>query len=201
MWRSSDTCLRGCCRNATCGRRTTRPRRSERRCHRTLCAARTSRWTCRGTELAKLGRYSTVVSGRRCAFPPYSMRPQISFLLLFITAAVVGAAAGSFLVPLNGNRHGIRNEAWRRTASGWELASSWQIPVNGSTTHRTASNLTGSHAPSLRLDTHPAALALLQLMAVFAALACCSRRSPLQAGMAGLPAIISRSFRASFFGS
>src|SRR5687768_12447182 len=53
------------------------------------------------------------------------------------------------------------SDAWRRTANGWELISRWhEQPLRSEWT-----------PPAFRLDGHPAALALLQSLAVVGAFA------------------------------
>lgn len=98
------------------------------------------------------------------------------------------------------------SDDWRRTANGWERNHSWPTAISpawrlfhinafASTTSRTQA----SSRP--RLDTHPAVLALAQLFASILVLSLF--RSPQQASpsLSALLATISRSFRASAFGS
>ena len=79
-------------------------------------------------------------------------------------AALAGLVAGAlaFAPPVLGNEAGSADvtDAWRRTANGWELVNRWheqppRYPV----------------VPAVRLDSHPAALALLQSLAVVVAFA------------------------------
>jgi hypothetical protein len=53
------------------------------------------------------------------------------------------------------------SDAWRRTANGWELVTRWhEQPLRSDST-----------PPAFRLDSHPAALALLQSLTVVGAFA------------------------------
>jgi hypothetical protein len=127
------------------------------------------------------------------------MRLQRIPVDVFVLAAVlVGMATGTLLSVFS--TRGSHDDAWRRTASGWERVSGWQAQASNSMPARTARIDAG--VPSARFDTHPAALALLQIGVVVGALAFYSR-PPVEAQnqQASVPAIISRSYRASFFGS
>jgi hypothetical protein len=80
-----------------------------------------------------------------------------------VVAVVLLAGAFACVAPALGNDAGAEGAAdgWRRTANGWELVSRWhdQPPVQYSV------------ESAIRLDGHPAALALLQSLAVVGAFA------------------------------
>ena len=95
---------------------------------------------------------------------------------------------------------GATADTWRRTADGWERVGDWRPAAP-----RARESLDQSrHVPETlpRLDTHPAVLALAQLVAVLLTLAWRPKRASMPANwLETLPAAISRSFRASIFGS
>jgi hypothetical protein len=110
------------------------------------------------------------------------------FIFVAFAAAMVACL---FDLQLSGQTTAQHSD-WRRTANGWERTDRWAVkplalPL---ATHQAA--------VGTRLDPHPAAVALVQLVAVLAALAFFSR--PL-AHSRGLVSAISSSYRASFFGS
>jgi hypothetical protein len=93
----------------------------------------------------------------RSAISTYGV-PLIAFLGLLATAGLYspaqaeadGAAAAT-----------TTEDPWRRTSNGWELVDRW---------NRTA-NRPVADGFSLRLDSHPAVLALVQSLAIVAAFA------------------------------
>jgi hypothetical protein len=78
-------------------------------------------------------------------------------------AVVLLAAALACTMPVqgNGSEEDGAVDGWRRTASGWELVSRW----------REEPRVRYSADSAIRLDGHPAALALLQSLAVVGAFA------------------------------
>lgn len=99
-------------------------------------------------------------------FRPLAVRrlTERTYVVRRIAAAVILlAAALACTAPVQGNGSEADGAAdgWRRTASGWELVSRWreEPPVR----HAVDS--------AIRLDGHPAALALLQSLAVIGAFA------------------------------
>ena len=93
---------------------------------------------------------------------------------------------------------------WRRTNVGWERAGQWKMFASAqvSMPERDSDKNRDRQAMSLqRLDTHPAVLALLQLVGVLVAVASYPAQGTLQAPAApALGATVSKSFRASAFG-
>ena len=90
------------------------------------------------------------------------------------------------------------DENWRRTAQGWERIETWRAPQQTFG----VSAVTSANAP--RWDTHPAALAFIELAAVIAAMIAFPR--PNQSAQwrwlkADWRAALAKSFRASVFGS
>src|SRR5262245_3068574 len=83
---------------------------------------------------------------------------------------LIGLALSCLSVGGFGSPPPVRHDDWRRTAHGWERSTAWQIPAvprlnaNQSQKPKNTANQT-------RFDTHPAALALLQLVGALTALA------------------------------
>jgi hypothetical protein len=94
---------------------------------------------------------------------------------------------------------------WRRTANGWERTSNWSSTAWGATNRQVGESQTGFVIRALnhrrRIDAHPAALALLQLIGSMLALAAFSPRGREILTDRPFFALIARSFRASVFGS
>jgi hypothetical protein len=94
-----------------------------------------------------------------------------------------------------------RQDDWRRTAHGWERTIAWpKLPTESA--KKSVRPLKSYRPWSIRLDTHPAGLALLQLVGGLAALAAFGpSRSAATAHRPHWKVILARSFRASAFGS
>jgi hypothetical protein len=85
---------------------------------------------------------------------------------------------------------------WRRTATGWEHVGHWEHPID-----RFNLPLPAHSDKAGRFDTHPAVLALLQLVVALLALNAFPRIPARAASSSGnLVALLARSFRASAFG-
>jgi hypothetical protein len=112
-------------------------------------------------------------------------------IVLVLVALAVLAASRLFFEPAAAHPSAA-DDLWRRTAHGWERVDAWQVP---SATWREAAR----PASTYRFDTHPAAIALVQIVAAAIALAF----FPSRPGTASdsMQAAIARSYRASFFGS
>jgi hypothetical protein len=111
-------------------------------------------------------------------------------VVLLVTLAVVAAAR--ILSAPAGKPAGTADDSWRRTAQGWERTDSWQVP-------QAAAPATDRPLSACRFDTHPAAIALMQIVAAAAALAFFTNKP--RPAPHGVQATILRSYRASFFGS
>ena len=77
--------------------------------------------------------------------------------LILACAVIAGASAGGN----DGTIEASNNDPWRRTENGWELVDRWNQ----------SAGIAESSPISLRFDSHPAALALLQALAVVGAFA------------------------------
>lgn len=130
--------------------------------------------------------------------PNMRLRPTPLTLLAFFCLALV---AGVALHSAVWSRPGDASDSWRRTAQGWERAGNWNTKNKNSRSPHDSSAATARSASMLRLDMHPAALALGQLSAVLAALAFFSGRTSFAGSAWGhFPELVARSYRASFFG-
>jgi hypothetical protein len=90
-------------------------------------------------------------------------------------------------------------DQWRRTAAGWERATQWPTAI-GLRRVSTALQASSAKAPTpARYDTHPAVLALLQIVGTLTALRMFA--SPAPQSFRGWLAMLTQSFRASAFGS
>src|SRR4051812_36174438 len=90
---------------------------------------------------------------------------------------------------------------WRRTANGWERATAWSKPVLAAA-RINQPHYAGYRTFRGRFDTHPAGLALLQLVGALVALAAFrSSGAPATGRRPHWKAALARSFRASAFGS
>jgi hypothetical protein len=89
-------------------------------------------------------------------------------------------------------------DEWRRTAHGWERSGAWLVAASDPVASLEKPLI---HLPAkTRFDTHPIALAFGQLVGTLLALfAVAPKTERTQHG--GLRSVISRSFRASVFGS
>jgi len=91
-----------------------------------------------------------------------------------------------------------RPDEWRRTAHGWERSAAWLVasgePVE--VAKGPSSHLSGK----MRFDTHPIVLAFAQVVGTLLALFAAAPGFGRPQGI-GLLSAISRSFRASVFGS
>jgi hypothetical protein len=86
---------------------------------------------------------------------------------------------------------------WRRTATGWQRMSDWSMSAS---TFALAADQTLPVARNIgRIDTHPAVLALGELVAALLGLYA-FRSSRILPAARHWPALIARSFRASAFG-
>src|SRR5262249_14208821 len=97
-------------------------------------------------------------------------------------------------------RLGLADDGWRRTAQGWQYVGTWES--NASWRESTPlSAVSKAPAPAARhhtrWDTHPAVLALAQVVIAIAALATFAVQRQQRVSW---PALIARSFRASAFG-
>jgi hypothetical protein len=95
------------------------------------------------------------------------------------------------------------DDGWRRTELGWEHVAAWNEPAMATATVPVFHRPTPEPAKtSPRWDTHPAALALVQLGVAFFALFAMPadwRLTDLRP-LTRLPVLIAKSFRASPFG-
>jgi len=129
----------------------------------------------------------------RLLFDRFRFTASVAIILL--AAALATLTVGSF-----GSAPPTARDDWRRTANGWERAAAWPKAIAHS-----AANLR-SQAPGTpifhgRFDTHPAALALAELVGSLIALAVFASPSRAKTGHIHWTTILSRSFRASAFGS
>src|SRR5262245_28974636 len=90
------------------------------------------------------------------------------------------------------------NDCWRRTAVGWERTDDWSGPGNAASVSDAENPVTGSS----RYDSHPAALALAEIVLVGMAFYVFPRsQEPLATRSGkGWLALLSDSFRVSAFG-
>jgi hypothetical protein len=117
------------------------------------------------------------------------------------TIVLIGVVLSCLSVGAFDPTPSVRRDDWRRTENGWERKSAWSRPAvlfakRSLPKHQTTVSI------HTRFDTHPAALALIQVVGALSALAAFA---PLRAlGKAHRPhwkATLARSFRASAFGS
>jgi hypothetical protein len=120
------------------------------------------------------------------------MRLSLSESIVLVLVAVATLAASRLFFEPAAAHPSAADDLWRRTAHGWERVDAWQVPQ---ATWREAAK----PVSTCRFDTHPAAIALLQIVAAGIALAFFPSRSP--SAPLGMQAAIARSYRASFFGS
>jgi len=113
-----------------------------------------------------------------------------------VAALLVGLVAGIFATDAGSPLKSF--DDWRRTPSGWERRSAWSAGAEGTTTHRRVESAAGK---SSRLDTHPAALALLQLVSALLSLAVFGPQGQRLLKEKPVSVLLARSFRASVFGS
>jgi hypothetical protein len=112
--------------------------------------------------------------------------------------AVIGCALVGWLHLSPPIRSG---DEWRRTADGWERTGHWEQQSSAGSAFERPLNAERM-GKKVRFDTHPAVLALFQLVATFLALKAFPygrERSITAAGE--WKALLARSFRASAFGS
>jgi hypothetical protein len=111
-------------------------------------------------------------------------------------AAEFAASGGGSLKP---------TDDWRRTAHGWERVSGWSHAVRSPAFTGSTASLRPPAQRSIRsvnrTDTHPAALALAQLIGSMLSLAIFSPRGRSLLGETSCTELLGRSFRASVFGS
>jgi len=129
-------------------------------------------------------------------------RPPTLDRIATVGAIVLIAAVLSCLsIGASSSGRPLPHDDWRRTAGGWERATAWPKPAVQWTSNR-QSKLAKNRLSNGRLDTHPAALALVQLAGAIGALAAsASSASRVRARRSHWKAILTRSFRASAFGS
>src|SRR5262245_35340374 len=120
-----------------------------------------------------------------------------SGLAKFAPAALV-VVVGCFLIGwslLSMPKNSV--DDWRRTAQGWE----W-MPGTASAFERPAIAEVDLNVKRIRVDTHPAVLALFQLVATFLALSAFRHgRTQSVGNIREWTVVVGRSFRASAFGS
>jgi hypothetical protein len=117
-----------------------------------------------------------------------------------IAVLFLGALGLAGYIPLGGSPSS--GDEWRRTANGWERIGHWQTTTASMALDRTPLTNSSPGAVIGRFDTHPAGLALVQLVAVLLALySFPSRLHPSAASHDGWLTLLARSFRASAFGS
>ena len=115
--------------------------------------------------------------------------------------AIALAVAGCLVVGSSAQyRSVVKNNEWRRTADGWEWVGTWPAPAIKIATKPRQPTPVVRHA-QLRLDTHPAALALLQLVGVLLSLVAFRSQSSHGQDSIDWKSVLARSFRASVFGS
>ena len=113
-----------------------------------------------------------------------------------VAALLVSLIAGIFAV---GTGNPLKStDDWRRTPTGWEHRSAWSPGADTIAAHR---RLEPATARSARLDTHPAGLALLQLVGALLSLAVFGPQGRRLLKERPFSALLARSFRASVFGS
>ena len=109
--------------------------------------------------------------------------------------AIAAAILGWLLINSSDSSVSNTHDDWRRTANGWERTTDW--PRAAAAVSKQP-RIRARSQPSIRFDTHPAALALGQLTAILLALfAWPASKRPAKTGWLSA---ITRSFRASFFG-
>src|SRR5688572_14265312 len=90
------------------------------------------------------------------------MPKQFSINLLAVAGcAILAVVVSGFWAPALARPATHVDDHWRRTSTGWEYVPDW----------RTAAPPTDVFAATGRIDSHPAALALLQVVAVITAFA------------------------------
>ena len=110
-----------------------------------------------------------------------------------VAAALLGACIFAFFHSYDSS---ASVDDWRRTATGWERSTHWQLPA------AQTQNPAQLSPNRRRFDTHPAVIALTQLTAALLVLtAFPTGRSIVTADPTAWPTQIARSFRASAFGS
>jgi hypothetical protein len=99
---------------------------------------------------------------------------------------------GVALLPPPARVSPSNSDDWRRTAEGWERMTPRQS---------TAAPIPPNNAKPFRFDSHPAVLALCQLiLSLFGLSLCHYRSSESRTGWSDWLALLTRSFRASAFG-
>jgi hypothetical protein len=114
----------------------------------------------------------------------------------YLPLAVIAIAFVLVLALLSGRPHMTPNaDPWRRTAHGWEQTTDWQV----SAIARPTATVTTARP---RFDSHPAALALVQVVGTLLALyGFPVGASQPASGSRNWLDLLARSFRASAFGS
>jgi hypothetical protein len=124
--------------------------------------------------------------------------PSGRLYLAIFTAALIAGTIGTLLIfPARHSQPTASADPWRRTAKGWEKIDS----THAARPERVWQSATAPQR-SPRLDTHPAVVALGQILTVLLALAAFPPGRRQQAwAIESWSKAIRRSFRASAFGS
>jgi hypothetical protein len=117
--------------------------------------------------------------------------------LFFVASAF--AVAGLLTVTAGPKRPEGNADQWRRTAAGWERATQWPTAIGLAPDRTALTARSAKPATHQRYDTHPAVLALLQIVGTLTALRMFAAPAP--QSFRGWLAMLSQSFRASAFGS
>jgi hypothetical protein len=131
------------------------------------------------------------------------VRVPFTFARTLTAAAIVliGVILSCLTVGAVNDARPASQDDWRRTASGWERATTWSKPVLAAA-RINQPQYAGYRTFRSRFDTHPAGLALLQLVGALIALAAFrSSGAPATGRRPHWKAALARSFRASAFGS
>jgi hypothetical protein len=134
------------------------------------------------------------MSRSRIPFEPLAVGIGLALLLAVLALLTVDAPVAV---------EATSADDWRRTAAGWERTTNWPQPSRSHLRGGTFTKVsTPTSAPDhVRFDTHPAVLALAQLLGALMALAAFSAPRAKPGSTGRWHAAIARSFRASVFGS
>lgn len=128
--------------------------------------------------------------------------PRNSLEIMCLAALIVGVAAGSLLTALSATHRRATDDAWRRTASGWERIDRRPTAQTKAAAKSEPSQRLLPADDNNRWDTHPAALALAQLIGALVILRFIPRGASFNPGVwRRTTAAIAHSYRASFFGA
>jgi hypothetical protein len=118
-------------------------------------------------------------------------------LLLILVAAF---AVTGFLTLTAWSKLPANNaDQWRRTAAGWERSTQWPMASGSRAVSAPLPSSAAKTSTDERYDTHPAVLALLQIVGTLTALGIFAAPAP--QSIRGWLAVLTQSFRASAFGS